>query len=296
MANISAKQVVALREKTGVGMMKCKEALVKTDGDMEQAIKLLREQGLAAAVKKASRIAAEGAVAVYNKDGVAVLVEVNSETDFVAKNEKFLTFANNIASIAAAQAPADIDALLACKYVDSDLTVEDMRKEMILVIGENINIRRFERVEGNVYTYNHGNGKIGVIVKFNEPVDPVVGKNVCMQVASMNPRFISRTDVPQAELDSEREIASVQLKNDPKNANKPENIFAKMIEGKLGKFYSANCLDDQEFILDSNLTVAKFIASKHPSAKVEYFVRYEKGEGIQKREDNFAEEVAKMSK
>ena len=296
MANISAKQVQALREKTGVGMMKCKEALVKTDGDMEQAIKLLREQGLAAAVKKASRIAAEGAVAVYNKDGVAALAEINSETDFVAKNEKFLAFANNVAAIVANEAPADMDALLACKYVDSELTVEDMRKEMILVIGENINIRRFERVEGSVYTYNHGNGKIGVIVKFNEDVDPVVGKNVCMQVASMSPRFIGKSDVPESELDNEREIVSVQLKNDPKNANKPENIFAKMVEGKLGKFYSANCLEEQEFILDSSLTVGKFISASKPTAKVEYFVRFERGEGIQKREDNFAEEVAKMSK
>lgn len=165
MANISAKEVQALRERTGVGMMKCKEALVEADGDMEKAVVILREKGLAQSEKKASRITAEGTVAIYNQDNIAVLCEVNSETDFVAKNEKFQTFANNVAKVVAEQNPADVDALLTCKYPDSDLTVEDMRKEMVLVIGENIKIRRFARLEGNICSYSHGNGKIGVLGK-----------------------------------------------------------------------------------------------------------------------------------
>lgn len=294
MATISAKEVQALRERTGVGMMKCKEALVATDGDMEKAVVLLREQGLAAADKKASRIAAEGVVAVYSSNNVAVLCEVNSETDFVAKNEKFQVFAENVSKVIAEQNPSDVDALLNCQYPDSPMTVEEMRKEMILVIGENIQIRRFARLEGNVASYNHGNGKIGVIACFTDDASNV-GKQVCMQVAAMNPRFMSRDDVPADVLEQEKEILMVQIKNDPKTANKPEAIIEKMVGGKLGKFYAENCLLDQEFIMDNSISVGKFIES-NGCAKLVSYIRFERGEGLQKREDDFASEVAKMVK
>lgn len=294
MANISAKEVQALRERTGVGMMKCKEALVEAEGDMEKAVVILREKGLAQSEKKASRITAEGTVAIYNQNNIAVLCEVNSETDFVAKNEKFQTFANNVAKVVAEQNPADVDALLTCKYPDSDLTVEDMRKEMVLVIGENIKIRRFARLEGNICSYSHGNGKIGVLAKFTEDASSC-GKQVCMQIAAMNPRFMSRDDVPAAVLAQEKEILMVQIKNDPKTANKPENIIEKMVMGKLGKFYAENCLLDQPYFIDESVTVAKFIES-NCSAKLESYIRFERGEGLQKREDDFAAEVAKLAK
>lgn len=294
MANISAKEVQALRERTGVGMMKCKEALVEADGDMEKAVVILREKGLAQSEKKASRITAEGTVAIYNQDNIAVLCEVNSETDFVAKNEKFQTFANNVAKVVAEQNPADVDALLTCKYPDSDLTVEDMRKEMVLVIGENIKIRRFARLEGNICSYSHGNGKIGVLAKFTEDASSC-GKQVCMQIAAMNPRFMSRDDVPAEVLNQEKEILMVQIKNDPKTANKPDNIIEKMVMGKLGKFYSENCLLDQPYFIDESITVSKFIES-NCNAKLESYIRFERGEGLQKREDDFAAEVAKLAK
>ena len=294
MANISAKEVQALRERTGVGMMKCKEALVEADGDMEKAVVILREKGLAQSEKKASRITAEGTVAIYNQNNIAVLCEVNSETDFVAKNEKFQTFANNVAKVVAEQNPADVDALLTCKYPDSDLTVEDMRKEMVLVIGENIKIRRFARLEGNISSYSHGNGKIGVLAKFTEDASSC-GKQVCMQIAAMNPRFMSRDDVPAEVLNQEKEILMVQIKNDPKTANKPDNIIEKMVMGKLGKFYSENCLLDQPYFIDESITVSKFIES-NCNAKLESYIRFERGEGLQKREDDFAAEVAKLAK
>lgn len=294
MANISAKEVQALRERTGVGMMKCKEALVEADGDMEKAVVILREKGLAQSEKKASRITAEGTVAIYNQDNIAVLCEVNSETDFVAKNEKFQTFANNVAKVVAEQNPADVDALLTCKYPDSDLTVEDMRKEMVLVIGENIKIRRFARLEGNICSYSHGNGKIGVLAKFTEDASSC-GKQVCMQIAAMNPRFMSKDDVPAEVLNQEKEILMVQIKNDPKTANKPDNIIEKMVMGKLGKFYSENCLLDQPYFIDESVTVSKFIES-NCNAKLESYIRFERGEGLQKREDDFAAEVAKLAK
>lgn len=294
MANISAKEVQALRERTGVGMMKCKEALVEADGDMEKAVVILREKGLAQSEKKASRITAEGTVAIYNQNNIAVLCEVNSETDFVAKNEKFQTFANNVAKVVAEQNPADVDALLTCKYPDSDLTVEDMRKEMVLVIGENIKIRRFARLEGNICSYSHGNGKIGVLAKFTEDASSC-GKQVCMQIAAMNPRFMSRDDVPAEVLNQEKEILMVQIKNDPKTANKPDNIIEKMVMGKLGKFYSENCLLDQPYFIDESVTVSKFIES-NCNAKLESYIRFERGEGLQKREDDFAAEVAKLAK
>ena len=294
MADISAKQVNELRQRTGVGMMKCKDALVKTNGDMEAAVTLLREQGLAAADKKANRIAAEGAIAIATVGDVTAMVEVNAETDFVAKNEKFVTFANTIAEIAAKENPADLEALMAMEYPGFGGTVEDKRKDMILVIGENINVRRFARMEGACSSYIHDKGRIGVIVKFTEPAS--CGKFVAMQVASMAPKYLDRTQVPAEDVEKETEIIIAQIKNDPKNANKPENIIKeRMVPGKLEKFYAANCLVDQEDFIDDSKTVGKFVASEG-SARIVDFVRFERGEGIQKREDNFAAEVASMIK
>ena len=302
-AVISAKQVQALRERTGVGMMKCKEALIATDGDMEKAVDLLREKGLAAAEKKASRIAAEGVIAQYNADGVAVLVEVNAETDFVAKNPQFKEFAENIAKVVHANNPADVETLLNMKYLDSDVTVEDARKEKVLVIGENIQIRRFARIAGNVFNYNHGDGKIGVVVNFEaddaalaNPEFATVAKNICLQIAAMNPAYQSKEFVPAEIIEKEKEILLAQIKNDPKNANKPEAILEKMIAGKINKYYTENCLLQQELFIDESVTIEKHIATLGKDVKLVSFVRMERGEGIEKRVDNFAEEVANMTK
>ena len=297
MANISAKDVQALRERTGVGMMKCKEALIATEGDMEKAVTFLREQGLAVAAKKASRIAAEGIISLYCENDVGVLVEVNSETDFVAKNPTFKEFADGIAKVIAENNPADVEALLGMKFPGTELTVEEMRKEKVLVIGENLNIRRFVREEGATYCYSHGGGRIGVLVKFdgkgNGDFD-VDAKNVCMQIAAMTPAYMKKEDVPSEILDNEKEILLAQIKNDPKSAGKPDNIIEKMVEGRISKFYTLNCLNQQEFVKDPDTTVEKYLASK--GVKIAEFARFEKGEGIEKKEDNFAEEVANMAK
>lgn len=287
-------------------MMKCKEALVKTDGDIEKAVLLLREQGLAAAAKKASRIAAEGVIAIYNKNNVAVLVEVNAETDFVAKNEKFTTFANRVAEIVALNNPADVEALNSMEYEDGK-TVEEMRKEMVLVIGENISVRRFERIEGAVATYNHGNGKIGVAALFDADLSvasgeafQAFGKDVCMQVAALNPLYLNKESVPADVIETEKTVMLAQMKNDPKQANKPEAVMEKIIMGKLNKYYSENCLTEQAFFKDESLTVAKYISNSAKELGTDIslikVIRFERGEGIQKREDNFAEEVANMTK
>lgn len=294
---ITAAMVKELREMTGAGMMDCKKALNETNGNMDEAVEFLRKNGQAKAEKKASRIAAEGvARAAISADGkTACVIEVNSETDFVAKNEKFTTFANTIAEVVAKENPADLDALMACAYPGFDGSIEDKRKEMILVIGENMNVRRFVRIEGNCASYIHDHGKIGVVVKFDKEFDADCGKKVAMQVASMSPRFVDRTQVPAAELEHETEIVIAQIKNDPKNAKKPENIIRdKMVPGKLEKFFGEACLVDQEFFIDDSLKVGQYVASKG-DAKIVDFVRYERGEGMQKREDDFAAEVAKMA-
>ncbi len=303
MATISAQEVKTLRERTGCGMMECKKALVETEGDMEKAITLLREKGLATAEKKASRIAAEGYIGIYNDGKVAALAEVNCETDFVAKNEQFQEFANKVAEIVAKTNPANLDVLMGSKY-NSDMTVEDVRKEKVMVIRENITVRRFVRMEGNVFTYNHGNGKIGVITQF-EAADASsddfaqMGKNVCMQVAAMNPSYLGREDVPSEVIEKEKEIMMVQIKNDPKTANKPPMVIEKMVTGKLGKYYSEFCLLDQAYFMDETMTVGQYVESKAKeygqAISLKSYVRFERGEGIQKREDNFAEEVAKMN-
>ncbi len=295
----TAKDVQTLRERTGVGMMDCKKALVETDGDMEKAIDILREKGLAAAAKKAGRIAAEGLVyaVVYEEKKVGVVIEVNSETDFVAKNADFQAFVQDVAAIVADKAPANVEELLTLPMGEGDVAAA--LREKILVIGENLSIRRFERYEGNCVAYVHGGGRIGVLVKFDDAdMDAAVmnecGKDVAMQIAALNPLYLSKESVPAADVEKEKEILISQIKNDPKNANKPDQIVEKMVTGRIGKFYETNCLLEQAFVKDGDVTVGQYVAKCVGDVKVVSFVRFEKGEGLQKREDNFAEEVASM--
>ncbi len=300
----TAKDVQALREKTGCGMMDCKKALVECDGNMDAAVDYLREKGLASQAKKASRVAAEGTVAVYTADGVGAVVEVNSETDFVASNEEFKAFANKVAEVVAKANPADVDALLATKD-DSGKTVDELKQDIFLKFRENLQIRRFVRIEGAVVTYVHAGGKIGVMVKFDTDVagnDAFVamGKNIAMQIAAMNPAYLDEASVPAEVIAKEKEIMIAQMKEDPKMANKPEQVLAKIVEGKIGKYYKENCLVEQQYVVDGDYTVAKYVESVAKelggSIKIAEFVRFEKGEGIQKKEDNFAAEIASMVK
>ena len=300
---ITAKDVQALREMTGVGMMDCKKALTEADGNMDKAVELLREKGLAASQKKAGRIAAEGMAYAGVIDGVGVVVEVNAETDFVAKNEKFVDFVKGVAATVAANKPADLDALMECKYVGTDLTVTEQQQEMVLVIGENIKVRRFAFfTDGVSVPYIHAGGKIGVLVNLEtdltaEQVE-TAGKDVAMQIAALNPRFWDKTQVTQDVLDEEKKIMMVQMANDPKMASKPEQVREKIVMGKLNKFYAENCLLQQEFVKDSSVSVEQYIAA---SAKAlggaitfKDAVRFEKGEGIEKKQDDFAAEIASM--
>ena len=300
--NFSAADVKALREMTGVGMMKCKEALAASDGDMDKAVEFRREKGLAASQKKAGRIAAEGMAYAAVIDGVGVVVEVNAETDFVGKNEKFVNFVKGVAATVAACNPADLDALMACKYDGTDLTVQEQQQEMVLVIGENIKVRRFARfAEGFCVPYIHAGGKIGVLVSLNVEGDidaTEIGKDVAMQIAALNPRFWDKSQVTEDVLAEEKKIMLVQMANDPKMANKPDQVKEKIVDGKLNKFYSENCLLQQEFVKDGDMTVEKYIASaaKALGGTVTFrdAVRFEKGEGIEKKQENFAEEIAKQ--
>lgn len=294
----TAKDVKELREKTGCGMMDCKKALTESDGDMEKAMELLREKGLAAATKKAGRIAAEGIVSSYTSDDASVgaIIEVNSETDFVGKNADFKAFVGALAKIVADSNPADLEALNALKFDDTK-TVEEELREKILTIGENMKIRRFARFEGNVVTYIHGEGRIGVMVKVEGDLTDdakSAAKDAAMQIAAMNPLYLDKTTVPAEDLEKEKHIILAQMKEDPKNAGKPENILEKMLTGKVNKFYELNCLNQQEFVKDSNYKVEKYLAEK--GIKLVDFVRFEKGEGLEKKEENFADEVASMMK
>ena len=301
----TAADVKNLREKTGVGMMDCKKALAASDGDMDKAIEYLREKGLAASVKKADRIAAEGMAYAAVVNGVGVVVEVNAETDFVGKNEKFVDFVKGVAATVAAANPADLDALMECKYNGTDLTVLQQQQEMVLVIGENIKVRRFARFEGGVCVpYVHAGGKIGVLVNLDTdlPAEKVeeAGKDVAMQIAALNPRFWDKTQVTQDVLDEEKKIMMAQMENDPKMASKPEQVLEKIVLGKLNKFYTENCLLQQEFVKDGDLTVEKYLAAAAKSLggtiTFKDAVRFEKGEGIEKKQENFAEEIASMVK
>ena len=301
----TAADVKNLREKTGVGMMDCKKALAASDGDMDKAIEYLREKGLAASVKKADRIAAEGMAYAAVVNGVGVVVEVNAETDFVGKNEKFVDFVKGVAATVAAVNPADLDALMECKYNGTDLTVLQQQQEMVLVIGENIKVRRFARFEGGVCVpYVHAGGKIGVLVNLETdlPAEKVeeAGKDVAMQIAALNPRFWDKAQVTQDVLDEEKKIMMAQMENDPKMASKPEQVREKIVLGKLHKFYTENCLLQQEFVKDGDLTVEKYLAAAAKSLggaiTFKDAVRFEKGEGIEKKQENFAEEIASMVK
>ena len=303
MAEISAKAVAELRKQTGCGMMDCKNALKDSNGDFEAAVKLLREKGMAATAKKADRIAAEGLVDTMTIGDVTAMVEVNSETDFVAKNAIFQEFVKNVLKTIIANKPANVDALLACKAAEGEGTISDALTEHTYKIGEKLSIRRFVIVEGVVSTYIHGLGNTGVIVNFETDVAGTdafaeCAKNVALQVAAMSVAYLDKESVPASVLDEEKAILIKQMQQDPKMANKPEQVLAKIVEGKLGKFYENNCLLEQAYVKDDSLTVAKYVAGVAKelggSIKVIGFVRYDKGEGIEKREDDLAAEVAKM--
>ena len=295
----TAQNVKELREMTGCGMMDCKKALTETDGDMDKAVEFLREKGLATAAKKAGRIASEGIVTVYMSDDkkIAALIEVNSETDFVAKNDEFLTFVNNVAKIVADSNPADVDALKALPYEGAE-TVGDKLTALIAKIGENMNIRRFARIEGNVCSYIHGGGRIGVLVEAEGALDTdekyEAARDVAMQVAAINPLYLSKDVVPAEDVEKEKHIIIAQIKEDPKNASKPDNIIEKMVGGKINKFYEQNCLLQQEFVKNGDFKVEKYLETK--GVKLVNYVRFEKGEGLEKKEENFADEVASMIK
>lgn len=305
MATISAKVVSDLRAKTGCGMMDCKKALVESNGDFEEAIKILREKGLAVAAKKADRIAAEGLVDILVEGDKAAMIEVNCETDFVAKNASFQAFVKEILKIIIDNQPADIEALNALTMANG-MTVEASLKDKIFQIGENMSIRRFLTVNGTMSSYIHGKGTTGVIVKFIADDAAVknegfaeMAKNIALQVAAYpNIQYVDKDAVPANVIAEETAIIMAQLKNDPKNASKPENIIEKIATGKLGKFYEANCLTENAYVKDDSMSVAKYVESCAKafggSIKIDSFYRYEKGEGLQKREDNLGDEIAKM--
>ena len=298
---ISAKDVMELRKQTDCGMMECKKALTQADGDFAKAIEILREQGLATATKKAGRIAAEGMVYAVSYPNCAVVVEVNAETDFVAKNDKFVEFTKDLAKVIADAAPADVDALMGCKMGEG--TVDDSLKALILVIKENIKVRRFARYDGHCAAYVHGGGTHGVIVKFDTTDDVAAkegfvafGKDIAMQIAAANPSYLNEAAVPASVIEKEKEIILAQMANDPKNANKPDAIKEKMAIGKLGKFYKENCLVDQAFIKDGNMDVNKYVAATAKELggdiKIVEYTHFVKGEGLEKRTEDFAAEVA----
>jgi len=305
---VTAKMVKDLREMTGAGMMDCKKALAETDGDMEKAVEYLRKKGLAAAEKKAGRIAAEGIVDICISEDrkVAAIVEVNSETDFVAKNEKFREYVAAVAAQAAKTSAASLEEFLEEKWEqDPGMTVKEKLASMIAIIGENMNIRRFEKIvenNGFIMTYIHGGGKIGVLVDVECPVvnDATLeaAKNVALQIAALSPKYIQQSDVPADYIEHEKSIISEQVKNDPANAKKPENILEKMIEGRLNKQLKEICLLDQEYVKDNQFTVGKYLesVSKEVGAPItiKKIVRFETGEGLEKKQENFAEEVAKQ--
>ncbi len=303
--SFTAKDVKNLREKTGCGMMDCKKALTQANGDMDAAIDFLREKGLAAATKKSGRIAAEGiAYACLNgKENVGVVIEVNAETDFVAKNEDFQNFVKTCAQTVIEKNPADVAELLTCTACGTSMTVEELVREKVLTIGENIKIRRFKRFEGVLTSYIHAAGRIGVLVKFETSSDVAskkefkeFAKDIAMQVAAINPRFLNKEQVPAEVYEHEKKILTEQVLNE----GKPQNIAEKIVMGKIGKFYKENCLIEQPFVKDSNMSVDDYTKEVSKTLggeiKIVDFVRFEKGEGLEKKEDNFADEVASMVK
>lgn len=305
---VTASMVKELREMTGVGMLDCKKALAETDGDMEKAVELLREKGLAASAKKAGRIASEGMVDIYvaQDNKTAAIVEVNSETDFVAKNQVFRDYVAQVAKQASETNATDMESFFAEKWsADTTFTVKEQLSQQVAKIGENLNIRRFEKYvkaqSGKLVSYVHGGGRIGVLIELacEKEADDLVelGKNIAMQIAALNPKFIAVENVPADFIEKEKEILTQQAANDEKNANKPENIIEKMIEGRLKKEMKEFCLVEQPYVKDGDLTVQKYIDSvaKEVGApiKIARFVRFETGEGLAKKDENFADEVAK---
>ncbi len=304
MANISAKDVMELRKKTGCGMMECKKALVETEGNFDEAIKYLREKGLSVAAKKADRIAAEGVVDVLSADGVTAIIEVNAETDFVAKNASFQEFVKGILRTIVANKPADLAALNALNFDGTDVTVEAELKNMIFTIGENMSIRRFDIIEGSTGCYIHGGGSAGVVTKFDTDCDitsdafVAYAKNVCMQIAAMSPSYVDRYAVPASVIENEKSILMSQIENDEKLKSKPDAVKEKMVTGRISKFYDNNCLVDQAYVKDEDMTVGKYTESVAKelggNIKIVSFIKYERGEDIEKKEDNFAEEINKL--
>ena len=296
----TAADVKKLREMTNVGMMDCKKALSENDGDMDKAIEWLREKGLAKAAKKSSRIAAEGMAYATVENGVGVVVEVNAETDFASKTPLFVDFVKDIAKVVAADAPADIEGLKNCKYPGSELTVGEMIPEKVMVIGENIQIRRFARFPENFsVAYVHAGGKIGVLVNLEVSggIDAtVIGKDIAMQIAALNPRFWDKSQVSEDVLAEEKKILVAQMDNDEKMASKPLQVKEKIAAGKMNKFFEENCLLQQAFVKDGSVTVEQYMnsAAKALGGSVKFVdaVRFEKGEGIEKKQEDFAAEVA----
>ena len=291
---ISASLVKELREKTGAGMMDCKKVLTETDGDMEKAIELLRERGIAKAAKKSGRVAAEGLVEAYvSEDGkVGAVVEVNAETDFVAKNEEFRTFVMNVAKQVVEKNPKDVEELLAQDSIEEPgKTVNEVLVGKIATIGENMSVRRFARFEsqGLVEKYIHGDGKIAVLVNMSKG-DKEVAKDICMQIAAARPEYLNEQSVPAERLEKEKEILKAQTMNE----GKPEAIAEKIVQGRIGKFFSEVCLVDQAFVKNPDMKISQLLKEK--DAEVVEFARFEKGEGIEKKEENFAEEVMKQLK
>lgn len=290
---ITAAMVKELREKTSAGMMDCKKALEEANGDMERAAEILREKGIAKAAKKSDRVAAEGLSTVAVNDQVAAIVEVNCETDFVAKNEDFQNLTKEMAEYIAAKRPSDVEAALAGEFADGK-TLEIYLNEKISTIGERLSLRRFGILEkpanGILGSYLHMGGKIGVIVQLDGSADESLAKDIAMHIAAVNPKYVSRDQVSGDEIEKEKEILKAQALNE----GKPANIVEKMVEGRLGKFFEEICLNDQAFVKDSDKKVGKLLSEK--GAKVTGFVRYEVGEGLEKRQDNFAEEVMAQTK
>ena len=299
----TAKDVAELRKQTGCGMMDCKNALTESNGDIEAAIKILREKGMAAVAKKEGRIAAEGIVDIMTIGSTTAMVEVNSETDFVAKNAVFQEFVKNILKTIIVNKPADVDALMSCSIEGDEGTVTEALASKTGTIGEKLSIRRFTTFEGATATYIHNKGETGVVITFDTDVADkeefaACGKDVALQVAAMTVKYLNKESVPASVLEEEKAILVSQMKNDPKMANKPEQVLIKIVEGKLGKYYENNCLLEQLFVKDDSLTVGKYVDSVAKSVggkiAVTGFVRFDKGEGIQKREEDYAAEIAKM--
>ena len=306
MADFSAKDVAELRKQTGCGMMDCKNALKDANGDFEAAVKILREKGMAAVAKKANRIAAEGIVDIMTIDNVTAIVEVNSETDFVAKNALFQAFVKDVLKTIIVNKPQDVEALMNCKFEGEGAgTVSDALAEKTGTIGEKLSIRRFAVIDGVVSTYIHGLGATGVVVSFDTDVADKAefaecAKNVALQTAAMPVQYLDKDSVPADVLAEEKNILIAQMQQDPKMANKPQQVLEKIVEGKLGKFYENNCLMDQLYVKDDSLTVSKYVAQTAKelggSIAVVGYVRFDKGEGLEKREEDFAAEIEKMVK